>query len=578
MKNKRIVQGLTLAASIIPLALMSGISAFAQSIQFTASVPSAPARMQVYNLATTPPPTDFINEKLAAVRLPSLQNENGALITRGSIGQTDQDKVRAFVNPTSGDAHFTPNLSELMAGTANTIPLAQSRGIAQGALADTRFIPKDSTQLKLGDSIQVMGQASGEAARTVMTIHPAVRLASGCPVYGKGSHALITTSNDGSIHGASRKWKTASAGSFISPRITSDQVKADIQRQLKPFVSAPGSAATVDKIELSYYDGNGNFLQPCYHFEATVTTGNNKSSPIRTGGYVAIGNTLEPIPDLTTRPNSQDPEMPREAEYAQPRMQTAGMISSGSNITLGEYINQDYPNNSAYISMASAFLTGMNYYNSLAAGSTPTCTRTQYYVAQPWEVNGSNSKNYLNAVNVAYTEPHGAWWLNTTLSNYGDVWYVNQIGTGGNPGFGAAAGGKLATWIIMSCEVVPSAYDCQNAASGATNAFAPWFPVFQGLHNVVGFRTIMFYPDDNLQTTFGEALSRGGDVTSAWFQSIASCEAGIGTYANTLLKGSPMCHYDRGSTFVDSRDVGQSIYSIQAQTKATSLTNFWMNN
>ncbi|MGA3318350.1 MAG: DUF6345 domain-containing protein [Candidatus Korobacteraceae bacterium] len=184
-------------------------------------------------------------------------------------------------------------------------------------------------------------------------------------------------------------------------------------------------------------------------------------------------------------------------------------------------------------------------------------------------------------MNVAYTEPHGDWLLNTTLSNYGDLWYVPNIGTGGNPGFGAAAGGVLATWVIMSCEVVPSMYDRQNEAGASDNpytAFDAWWPVFQGLHNVIGFRTQMLYPDDSLQFGFGYAASLGGDLNAAWFQEVAANDPNDGPYQDTHLKGTPWVHYDRASTMIDARDLGQSIFSVGAQSASTTLWNFWMSN
>ena len=187
----------------------------------------------------------------------------------------------------------------------------------------------------------------------------------------------------------------------------------------------------------------------------------------------------------------------------------------------------------------------------------------------------------MNAVNVAYTVPHGDWLLNTTLSNYGDLWYVNDIGTGGNPGFGAAAGGKLATWIIMSCEVIPSFYDRANEQGGSSNgydAFNAWWGVFQGLHNVLGFRTIMFYPDDATNWAFGLAASLRGDVNATWFQEVAANHSNEGTYSSQHLKDGVKVHYDRACSMVDGRDLGQSIFVVSAQSASGTLWNFWMGN
>lgn len=553
------------------------------SIQFTATVPAPPAVMQVYRLAPTRAPLAFLNEKLTAVKLPALKLEQKTYIVRGATGETEQDRVRAFVDPVSGDTHFIPNLADLVKASAPRAPISALRiqTVARAALTDVRFIPKDVTATRFGDTITIMGGAttqtpSGAAPtrtepRVIFTIAPAIRYASGYQVYGLGSHAVVSVSNNGAIVGALRRWRTASLGERIQTSITADEVRADITRQLGPYVKQAGTRATVDKIEVAYYDGNEKYLQPVDYFEATLEPGNKEISNIRIAGYVPLGQVLEPIPDLAAAPSGPLPGVTKPSE------QPVGAIGSPAtpgDITLGEFVNQDWPTSSAYLTMANSFFSG------LASGAQPV-SRTLWWTAYAWQVVGPQSKNFLNAVNVAYTEPHGDWWTNSTLSNCCDIWYVPNIGTGGNPGFGAAAGGVLATWVIMSCEVVPSYYDLQNQIGGSGNgyaAFTPWWPVFQGLHNVIGFRTEMLYPDDALNYGFGSDAAKGGDVNAAWFQEVAAYDGNDGTYTSQHLIGNPQVHWDRPSTMIDARDLGQSIFSVGAQSASSTLWNFWAGN
>ncbi|MGA8367690.1 MAG: DUF6345 domain-containing protein [Candidatus Acidiferrales bacterium] len=555
------------------------------SIQFTAAVPTPPAQMQIYKLAPTTAPLAFLNEKLAAVKLPAMKLEQKTYIVRGATGLTDQDRVRAFVDPVSGDTHFVPNLADVVKAAAPRAPITAARiqAIAHTALTDVRFIPKDVTATQFGDAIPVMGGAttlapSGAAPmrmapRVMFTITPAIRYASGFRVYGLGSRAVVSVANSGAIIGALRRWRTASLGDRIPISISADEVRADIERQLGPYVKQAGTQATVDKIEVAYYDGNANYLQPVDYFEATIEPGNKEISSIRIAGYVPLGKTLEPIPDLAAEPTGPLPEVTKPSLPGQP----VGAISSPAtpgDITLGEFVNQDWPTSSAYLDMAN------NFFSGLASGSQPV-SRTLWWTAYAWQVVGPQSKNFLNAVNVAYTEPHGDWWVNTTLSNCCQEWHVPDIGTGGNPGFGAAAGGVLATWVIMSCEVIPSYYDLQNQIGGSGNgydAFNPWWGVFQGMHNAIGFRTIMYYPDDALQNGFGSDAAKGGDVNAAWFQEVAAYEGNRGTYPSQHLIGNPQVHYDRASTMIDARDLGQSVFSVGAQSASGTLWNFWMGN
>jgi len=567
-------------------------------IQFVVSIPAAPEEMQIYKLEPTRAPLEFLNEKLRSNKLPALKLEQKFYIARGESGKDDRDRVRAFVDPVNGDLHFMPSFAELVRSEKldkreEPTLLRRAQSAARSAFADERFIPRDATQLGIAEPITVRGgvtthetreKMSGIAAtfgepRVVLTIVPAIRYVSGFRVYGRGSHAVVSLGNDGSIVGALRRWRTASPGERIRTRISAEEVREHIERQLRPAIASRGTSATVDKIAVAYYDGNAKYLQPVYYFEATVKPRAEHASSIKIAGYIPIAKLLEPIPDLAAPPTGPKPEKPKQTSLASPPTNT--IAGDPADISLGEYVNQDWPNDGGYVSMSNSFLSGLTFLDSIFPGLTPPVTRTQWYVAYPWEVVGPSSKYFLNAVNVAYTVPHGDWLINTTLSNYGDTWYVPDIGTGGNPGFGAATGGVLATWIIMSCEVIPSMYDRQNEAGGTGNpytAFDAWWPVFQGLHNVIGFRTIMFYPDDNLQFGFGLDASVGGDLNAAWFQEVAANDGDDGTYCSQHLIGPPLVHYDRASTMIDARDLGQSIYSVGPQTASTTLWNFWMDN
>jgi Family of unknown function (DUF6345) len=575
------------------------------AIHFTAEVPAAPRQMQAYKLAATPAPLEFLNERLRAVKLPAMNLEKRAYLARGATGLNEVDRVRAYADPESGDTHFIPNLAELTRSVRMAKPLALEsvQRLARAALTDARFIPKDVTQTRIAEPITVMAGATEHAsiqatrvrpqaetqARVMMTIVPAMRYASEYRVYGLGSHALVSVAHDGAIVGALRRWRTASLGERIKSELSAKQVRAEIERQLRPHVGTEGTRATVDKILIAYYDGNAKFLQPVYRFEATIEPADKQVSKIRIAGYVPIGKALEPIPDLAAEPAGPRPESPQRlqqpslAERLQPiePLAAAEFARLPAQVTLGEYANQDWPNDSGYVDMAASFLKGLTFGNVFFHASTPRITRTQWYVAYPWEVVGPSSRAFMNAVNVAYTVPHGDWLLNTTKSNNADLWRVTDIGTQGNPGFGAAAGGVLATWVIMSCEVIPSMHDRQVEEGAADNpyaAFDAWWPVFQGLHNAIGFRTVMFYPDDNLQWGFGLDAAMGGDVNAAWFQEVAVQDGNDGTYHDDHLIGHPLVHYDRASSMIDARNLGQSIYSVGAQSASTTLWNFWMND
>jgi len=435
------IMSVALVCAVFLIAYLLPAAAQEPSIRFAVEVPSAPAEMQTYKLAPTRAPLEFLNEKLSAAKLPALKLEQKNYVVRGAAGQNDLDKVRVFANPVSGDTHFIPNLADLVSDSAvrERITEEKLRDLARRALTDERFIPRDATEVRIGETIPVKGSATthsparGAPTRTeprdVMTIVPALRYVSGFRVYGRGSHAAISLANDGSTVGALRRWRTASQGERIQTRITADQVRADIERQLRSQLRREGTRATVDKIEVAYYDGNANYLQPVYYFEATLQPADKRISNIKIAGYVPLGKPLEPIPDLAAAPTGERPGITKSG---QPHAALNTAPTPG-DITLGEFANQDWPTSSAYLDMAN------NFFSGLASGSQPV-SRTLWWTAYTWQVVGPQSKDWLNAVNVAYTEPHGDWLINSTLSNCCEIWNVADIGTGGNPGYGAAAG------------------------------------------------------------------------------------------------------------------------------------------
>jgi hypothetical protein len=566
------------------------VAAQTGAIEFKAKIPRAPEEMQIFTLETARPPIEFLNEKLKAGKLPELKEEKKAFFARSGGKGDEYGLVRAFADPATGEAQLLPNFAELVRMEPERgIAAERATSVARAALEDEKFVARDVTKLQVGEPITVMGaeapygEANGKAKklpgskpRTVLTIVPARRFADGFPVFGRGSHAAISVANNGTVVGAVRRWRTAKAGERVRTTVNAEQARGYIERQLRAQVANERARAVVDKVEVAYYDANEKYLQPVYYFEATVTPRNERTGAIKVAGYVPLAKELEAIPDLTAKPEGPTPEPAKEISLASPQ------APDPADISLGEYANRDWPNDNGYLTMSNSFLSGLTFVNHIVPGLLPPVNRTQWVDAFPFEVMGPASKIFMNAVNVAYTVPHGNWLLNTTLRNDTDFWFVTSIGTGGNPGYGSAAGGVLATWVIMSCEVIPSMYDRQNEAGGTGNpqtAFDAWWPVFQGLHNAIGFRTIMFYPDDALQFGFGLTASLGGDVNAAWFQEVAIYDGNDGTYVNGHLKaGVKASRYDAASSMIDARNLGQSIYNVGAQGASRVLWNFWMND
>lgn len=535
------------------------------TIGIAGTVPIVHENLPIYRLSRTAAPTALVQSVLAASKAAPLAMKGTQLVAQNAHGA-----LSAYVDGVRGDAEVFPDFNTTSA-TSTTLPKASLERTAGQVFSRADMIPKDATTTKLGSETPVFGAGHGRTGSTapatkgapkhLFTYVNAVRYAHGLPVVGKGSQASVAVADDGSIRGLVRRWQAATVVGTVAPTTTAAQVVASIETQLKPFQNAH-TAIIVNRVTPAYYDGGANYLQPVYTFLATIHSG--KVSDDHVVGYVGVGKLVEAIPVIGAAHGAAP------TGRGTPGGNNAIENANGTSIQLGEYANDD----GSMLDMADAYNNG---YTANSPWWAPAISRTQWYWAAPWDYVGY-SNQFANAVDIAYTNPHGDWWENTTNSNDAGFFYINQIGTGGNPGYGAAAGGILSTWVIDSCEVIPSAYDLAVTTGDGNNAFTPWFPVFQGLHRALGFRTEMLLGQDSMNWQIAYDQSQGADAVSAFFNDVGAVDFnGIyGTYYDYHLGWN--VDYDRVSVMIDDRNNGESIYGTAPQSAAYQLDNYWMGD
>jgi hypothetical protein len=555
-----------IAGSITLAATLSALTGIAPSqaaglpqgpgIRFARPIAVAHRSLPLFRLTRTAPPSAFVAHSLGSKYRFAM--ENTRLVARDA-----HHVLQAYVDAESGEAQIFPDLDAHGGAPATAASITQA---AAAVFARRDIIPSDATQLRLGDPEPIFSQSASLTADgktrpngspdLLFTYVPAIRYAAGLPVYGNGSQATVGIGNDGSIRALVRRWQAARPAAEVTPSMTSVQIAGSIDAQVRGLVN-DDTTVVVDSVTPAYYDGDAKFLQPVYEFEATLHPRAHGAPTEHLRGFVPFGKLAEPLPVLGQR-TGPPPAKP----------QTAGGIANVNEITLGQYANRD----GTMQDMANAYLNG---FDSVSPGHYgPPIVRTQWYWAYPYEVE-ANANSYLNAVNVAYTMPHGDWWENTTYSNYADFWYVDQIGVGGNPGYGAASGGQLATWIIDSCEVIPSYYDLQYTTGNGNTAFNNWWPVFQGLHRALGFRTEMLLGEDSMNQNIATSMAMGAGADSAFYNDVAAVNFGS-PYLDTHLNLN--VHFDRVSIMRDPRNYNESIYAVQGQSASGQLNNVWMGN
>ena len=131
----------------------------------------------------------------------------------------------------------------------------------------------------------------------------------------------------------------------------------------------------------------------------------------------------------------------------------------------------------------------------------------QYYWAEPFEFD-SDHQNFVDKMDVAYVAAHGsAYYVQTNQSSNTGFDLRNCPAYGDLP-----TGGDLEFMIIESCSTVASAPE-------SSNWWDPWKPIFKGLHQLCGFRTLS-YSDNGIPNNYANKLKANGGVWQAWFDAI----------------------------------------------------------
>jgi hypothetical protein len=589
-----------LAISLV-LAGTAGLS-FADIQLNVSQIPPSPGTLKRMKLSRAAAPTAFVQSVLAnsapTARLQSLAQSSFAQ-THGITAATsiqaaiEKDHVIATVDTSTGHVDVFPSLDSLTPLAAvtdgKTIPglpqavLDQASAAAANVLRQGVF-PADVTRPVLDKPLTLVtaqynqGATKGSPATMngaksgpLLAAFPVRRQVGNLPVFGIGSRGSISVGANGKVNGLSMHFKSASENDTVTETRSQAQI-ADVIRGQLADLSAKGNVVVQD-VQVGYYDGDANFLQPVYMFRAKVTVtpqagGTKLSDDDYVIGYVPIGNVLEAIPtvnDPLVRPPNVPQGAPKNLPVSQlyPTEPPTQIAAAAKDIppgdpTVGRYVvRNDYV---GWVNSANGFWDGLQW-----SGYGGYFTNSQYYWAYQFEFYGSKNY-YINAVHVAEVEAHGDWWLWTTYQNWGDVVYVDNIPY---PGLGSSAGGVCAYFIIHSCEVVPSAAD--------TGAWADkWWHIFQGLHSVLGYRTVMMI-DDGVMWPFGVHMGWGWSLVSAWLNDVISSPAywcWFGNCPGEVMHGvwKP---YGRPSTISVCGHENDSVYYTAGVGPAGCLQNYW---
>jgi hypothetical protein len=131
----------------------------------------------------------------------------------------------------------------------------------------------------------------------------------------------------------------------------------------------------------------------------------------------------------------------------------------------------------------------------------------QYYYSEPFMFD-SLHQSYIDKMDLSYVSGHGNQYYIQTNQAAGqgvDLRYVPAYGDLKN-------NGDLEFLIIESCSTVASAPE-------HANWWTPYSPMFQGLHQLVGFHTLS-NSDNGIPNNYANKLKANGGIWQSWFAAV----------------------------------------------------------
>jgi hypothetical protein len=312
----------------------------------------------------------------------------------------------------------------------------------------------------------------------------------------------------------------------------------------------------VQKPRLVYFGDDQKYVQPAYFFSAEISDPKGVGKSFFAGYVTALKNSPERI-QLVLDPKTVPMPMLRQGTAEKPGFLSPGtVLAAGADPTVARYVVRN--DSSHWAGDASDFKNGLNAGHP---AGFPAITFTDYYWDEPrfWT---TQEASFVDKWNVVLMEGHGANWLFTTTGNCCDVVNLNAAT---QPGYGDRPGDSMRFLILKGCSIVPAPPDRANWAD-------PWWRVFKGVRQVIGFRTSMYINDD-IMYHYGYHIGNNCRTLDSWFHATNHNSS----YQWQRFWGGEVKGY--GTVVMIPGMEGTGIYHTGAAAPATSvgLTIWWQH-
>lgn len=509
----------------------------------------SPKGMKLFRIQTLQIQPGFI-EKLSQVHMfkmaPTTVRDKFMAARVQVYASNEKEFTKLLVDQERGHIELMPNLEKLEKMKVNLVREDMALNVANRYVADMKLIPQDSSQF-MPRRVVNLGMASGAQGNfgpVVPKLQSVLfqRTIEGKPVMGDGSQLTVNVGDNGNIEGFQRKWNqlmpeaTQGELEFRTDQEVYDKIEGLLKQQIQGNVEI-----RVATPRLVYFGNDRQYVQPAYFFSAALISPDGQGKAFYAGVVEAMKNPpeaiIEAVPDRVL-PAAAPAEGLKTLQIRQPEP---------DDPTVGRYVVRN--DSWDWVDDANDFKRGLENGH---CGGCPAITFPQFFWNDP-NLFTTRDNSYADSCNIALMEGHGNHWLFTTRSNCCDVVFLNNAA---QPGYGAHAGGQMAYLILKGCDIIPSPRELSNWAD-------PWWRIFKGLHQAIGFRTTM-YINDNISYIFGYYLGKNCRVLDSWFYATNSSSS----YRWQRFWGGEVTGY--GAVVMIPGHEGDGIYYTAPAPDATS--------
>ncbi len=178
-------------------------------------------------------------------------------------------------NTSNGDWTFSRNIDRYYSDYNPKIPdQKQAQSIAEQFLKTNNLMPANSKEVHLVHSGGVQGVAvNSQSVKDLLRTFTYARVLDNLPVTGPGSRIVVKVGDNGEVVAATYRWHVLAAEKTTLKLSEIKSEKEASEEALKIVAEQFGSSAsaTLNRIQLAYFDQGLSYIQPVYSAELSVT-------------------------------------------------------------------------------------------------------------------------------------------------------------------------------------------------------------------------------------------------------------------------------------------------------------------